>query len=117
MDKHKQRFRRASRARAKIKRLGATRLTVHRSLNHIYAQVISPCGSKVIAAASTVEKDLSENLKHAGNVDAAALIGKTVAERALKAGVKAIAFDRAGYKFHGRVKALANAAREAGLKF
>ncbi len=117
MDKQKQRLRRAARARARIKRLGATRLTVHRSLNHICAQVIAPCGSKVLAAASTVEKELRGSLKHTGNVEAAALIGKTVAERALKAGIKDIAFDRSGYKFHGRVKALADAAREAGLEF
>lgn len=117
MDKQKQRYRRAARARANIKRLGAVRLTVHRSLNNIYAQVISPCGSKVIAAASTVEKALRAELKHSGNVEAATLVGKTIATRALAAGVKEIAFDRSGYKFHGRVAALANAAREAGLEF
>jgi large subunit ribosomal protein L18 len=83
----------------------------------MYAQVIAPCGSKVLAAASTVEKDLAKDLKSTGNADAAAVVGKAIAERAKKAGVEAVAFDRSGFNYHGRVKALAEAAREAGLQF
>jgi large subunit ribosomal protein L18 len=93
------------------------RLTVHRSNAHIYAQVIDASGSKVLAAASTAEKELRGSLKYGGNVKAAAEIGKRIAERAKAAGISEVAFDRSGYKFHGRVKALAEAAREAGLKF
>ena len=110
-------MRRARQTRAKIAELRAVRLTVHRSNGHIYAQVIDASGSKVLASASTVEKELRGSLKGGGNVKAAAEVGKRIAERAKKAGVEAVAFDRSGYKFHGRVKALAEAAREAGLKF
>jgi large subunit ribosomal protein L18 len=114
-DKNQERLRRARQTRAKIAELAAVRLTVHRTNSHIYAQVIDPSGSKVLASASTVEKDIG--IKNGGNIKAAAEVGKRIAERAKKAGVEAVAFDRSGYKFHGRVKALASAAREAGLKF
>jgi len=116
-DKKESRLRRSRRTRAKIAELKAVRLTVNRSNTHIYAQVIDATGSKVIASASSADKTLRADVKNGGNVKAAALIGKTVAERALKAGVQAVAFDRSGYRYHGRVKALADAAREAGLKF
>ena len=114
-DKNQERLRRARQTRAKIAELSAVRLTVHRTNSHIYAQVIDASGAKVLACASTVEKGIG--IKNGGNVKAAAEVGKRIAERAKKAGVEAVAFDRSGYKFHGRVKALASAAREAGLKF
>jgi large subunit ribosomal protein L18 len=114
-DKNQERLRRARQTRAKIAELKVVRLTVHRTNSHIYAQVIDASGAKVIACASTVEKDIG--LENGSNVKAAAEVGKRIAERAKKAGVEAVAFDRSGYKFHGRVKALASAAREAGLKF
>lgn len=117
MDKKASRLRRATRARKKIQELGATRLVVYRSPRHIYAQLIAANGSEVLAAASTVEKSIAEQLKGTGNVDAAKVVGKTIAERGLEKGIKDVAFDRAGYKYHGRVAALAEAAREAGLQF
>jgi large subunit ribosomal protein L18 len=111
-------MRRATRARAKIRELRAYRLCVYRTPRHIYAQVIDPDGGNVIASASTVEKELRKSIAgHLGNVSAAAAIGKTIAERAKSAGVEKVAFDRSGFRFHGRVKALANAARENGLDF
>jgi large subunit ribosomal protein L18 len=116
-DKNEARVRRAQATRAKIRQLKAVRLTVHRSNAHIYAQVIDASGSKVLASASTAEADVKANLKNGSNVKAAAEIGKRIAERAKQAGISNVAFDRSGYKFHGRVKALAEAAREAGLKF
>jgi len=116
-DKNSQRLRRARKTRARIAELAAARLTVHRSNSHIYAQLIDPSGAKVLAAASTVEPELREGVKHGSNVKAAAEVGRRIAERARKLGIEAVAFDRAGYRFHGRVKALAEAAREAGLKF
>jgi large subunit ribosomal protein L18 len=116
-DKNQERLRRARQTRAKIAELRATRLTVHRSNGHIYAQVIDASGAKVLASASTLEKEVRGGLKTGSNVKAAAEVGKRIAERAKKAGVEAVAFDRSGYKFHGRIKALATAAREAGLKF
>ena len=116
-DKIESRVRRAKATRAKIRQLRAVRLTVHRSNAHIYAQVIDATASKVLASASTAEKDLRASLKSGGNVGAAAEIGKRIAERAKQAGITEVAFDRSGYRFHGRVKALAEAAREAGLKF
>jgi len=115
-DKNKERLRRARQTRAKIAELKAVRLTVHRSNGHIYAQVID-AGAKVLAAASTVEPDMRKNVKNGGNVKAASEVGKLIAERARQVGVEAVAFDRGGYKYHGRVKALAEAARTAGLKF
>ena len=111
------RLRRARQTRAKIAELGAVRLAVHRSNAHIYAQVIDPAGVKVLAAASTAETELRQTLKHGGNAKAAAEVGKRIAERARKLGIEQVAFDRSGYRFHGRVKALAEAARAAGLKF
>ena len=116
-DKIEARVRRAKATRAKIRQLRAVRLTVHRSNSHIYAQVIDATASKGIASASTAEKDVRANVKTGGNVGAAAEIGKRIAERAKQAGITEVAFDRSGYRFHGRVKALAEAAREAGLKF
>ncbi len=113
--KKQSRLRRARRSRAKIRELGVSRLTVFRTPRHIYAQVIAAEGSKVLASASTVEKDLRS--ESTGNADAAAKVGKLIAERAKAAGVTEVAFDRSGFKYHGRVKALADAAREAGLEF
>jgi large subunit ribosomal protein L18 len=118
MDKKQSRIRRAARARAKIRELGAYRLCIHRTPRHIYAQVISPDGGKVVVSASTLEKALRAAQEGAsGNKAAAALIGKAIAERARSAGVDKVAFDRSGFRFHGRVKALADAAREGGLQF
>lgn len=117
MDKKTSRLRRATRARKKIQSLGANRLVVHRTPRHIYAQLVAPNGSEVIAAASTVEKAISAELKSTGNVDAAKAVGKAIAERALAKDVTVVAFDRSGFKYHGRVAALAEAAREAGLQF
>lgn len=118
MDKKDARLRRATRARAKIRELGAYRLCVYRSPRHIYAQIIGPKGDTVIASASTVEADLKTACEgHTGNVKAAAQVGRAIAERARSAGVEQVAFDRAGFKYHGRIKALADAAREGGLQF
>lgn len=113
--KKQSRLRRSKRARMKIRELGVHRLCVNRTPRHIYAQVIAPEGATVVVSASTVEKSLRSNAT--GNKDAAAAVGKLVAERALEAGVKSVAFDRSGFKYHGRVQALADAAREAGLEF
>lgn len=109
------RIRRAKKTRFKLKALGETRLTVHRTPRHIYAQVISAEGNKVLASASTLDKTL--NADATGNVDAATKVGALIAERAKTAGVCKVAFDRSGFKYHGRIKALADAAREAGLEF
>ena len=111
------RLRRARKTRAKIAELKVTRLSVHRTNTHIYAQIIAESGDMVIASASTVEAEVRKNLKNGGNIEAAALIGKLIAEKAVKAGVTTVAFDRSGYKYHGRIKALADAARENGLSF
>ena len=116
-DKSEARLRSARATRAKIAQLRAVRLTVHRSNTHIYAQVIDASGSKVLASASTAERDIKANMKNGGNVKAAADVGRRIAEKAKQLGISNVAFDRSGYKFHGRVKALAEAAREAGLKF
>jgi len=116
-DRNRKRLRRARQTRLKIAELAGVRLTVHRSNSHIYAQVIEPSGAKVLAAASTVEPELRSAVKYGGNVKAAAEVGRRIAEKAKKLGIERVAFDRAGYRFHGRVKALADAAREAGLKF
>ena len=116
-DKTEARVRRARATRAKIAQLRAVRLTVHRSNAHIYAQVIDASGAKVLAAASTADKDVRASVKNGGNVAAAKEIGRRIAEKAKQLGIAEVAFDRSGYKFHGRVKALAEAAREAGLKF
>lgn len=111
------RLRRARRARAKIQELGVNRLTVHRTPRHIYAQIIDSTGGKVVVCASTLDKELRSLIKNTGNKDAAAIVGKAVAERAKSAGVDKVAFDRSGFKYHGRIQALADAAREAGLQF
>jgi large subunit ribosomal protein L18 len=111
------RLRRARRGRMHMRNLGAYRLSVHRTPLHIYAQIVAPDGSRTIASASTVEKSLREEAGRTGNCDAARLIGRTIADRAKAAGVDAVAFDRSGFAYHGRVKALADAARESGLQF
>ena len=117
MNKKVARLRRARKTRAKIAGLGIERLSVFRSNNHIYAQIISAEGDKVLAQASTVETAVRGDLKSGGSVAAAQLIGKRIAEAAKAAGVEKVAFDRSGFKYHGRVQALADAAREGGLKF
>ncbi|PWI33655.1 50S ribosomal protein L18 [Vibrio albus] len=117
MDKKASRIRRATRARRKIAELRVNRLVVHRTPRHVYAQVIAANGSEVIAAASTVEKAIREQVTNTGNVDAAKAVGKAIAERAIEKGISDVAFDRSGFQYHGRVAALADAAREAGLKF
>ena len=119
MGKREERLRRARRTRAKIKGLDVVRLCVYRSLNHIYAQLIySSRDSKVLAAASTVEKEVKDQIKkRGGNVQAAIVIGKLIAKRAKEVGITKVAFDRSGYKYHGRVRALAEAARESGIEF
>ncbi len=114
-DKKESRLRRARRARAKIRELGAARLTIHRSPRHIYAQLISGDGARVLASASTLDKDLRSG--KTGNAEAAKAVGALIAERAKAAGITQVAFDRSGFKYHGRVKALADAAREGGLEF
>lgn len=116
MNKNAQRLRRAARSRAKIRELKALRLSVHRTPQHIYAQIFD-ADSKVIAAASTLQKAVRDGLKGTGNATAAAAVGKAIAEKAKAAGIKQVAFDRSGFKFHGRIKALADAARENGLEF
>jgi large subunit ribosomal protein L18 len=116
MTKKDQRLRRATRSRAKIRELKALRLSVHRTPRHIYAQIFD-ANSKVLATASTVQKAIGASLKGTGNSDAAAAVGKAIAEKAKSAGITEVAFDRSGFKYHGRIKALAEAARENGLKF
>jgi len=116
MEKKVSRLKRARRSRAKIHELRVVRLSVHRTAQHIYAQVFDP-DSKVIASASTLQKDVAQGLKGTSNVEAAKAVGKAIAERAKAKGVTQVAFDRSGFKYHGRVKALADAAREAGLEF
>ena len=117
MNKTNARVRRARQTRVRIALQRATRLTVSRSNCHMYAQIIAPTGDKVLASASTLEAEVRKDLKNGGNKSAAALVGKRIAEKAKALGIEAVAFDRAGYRFHGRVKALADAAREGGLKF
>ena len=117
MKKKQNRLRRAAKTRAKIKQLGMCRLTVHRTSQHIYAQVLSADGGSVIAAASTMQAGIRKDVKNTGNVEAAVLVGKAVAEKAQAKGLANVAFDRSGFQYHGRVKALADAAREAGLQF
>ena len=115
--KKERRQRRAVKTRAKIRELGVARLTVHRTPRHIYAQLFDASGGNVIAAASTVQDTVAQGLKGTGNVEAAKAVGRAIAERARAAGVTRAAFDRSGFQYHGRVKALADAAREAGLEF
>ena len=117
MSKKTDRLRRARKARARIKHQGANRLCVHKTPRHMYAQIIAPNGSEVLASASSLDKDIKSQIKYTGNIEAAAAVGKALAERAKKAGIENIAFDRSGFKYHGRIKALADAARENGLQF
>jgi len=117
VNKEQSRIRRSRKTRAKIAELGRTRLTVYRSNLNIYAQVIDGATNKVLASASTVEVDMRKKLKKTSDIAAAAEIGKRIAEKAKKAGIEDVAFDRSGYRYHGRIKALADAARENGLKF
>ena len=115
--KKQRRQRRALPTRARIRELKLARLTVHRTPRHIYAQLFDSGGERVLAAASTLQKDVAEGLKGTGNIEAARAVGRTIAERAKAAGITRVAFDRAGFQYHGRVQALAEAAREAGLEF
>ena len=115
-EKKERRLRRAMKTRSKIRELGVARLTVHRTPRHIYAQVFDSQGAKVLATASTVQEDVAKDLKGTGNIAAAAAVGRAIADRAKAAGITRVAFDRAGFQYHGRVKALAEAAREAGLE-
>ncbi len=117
MNKKDARLRRARKTRVRIALQTATRLTVNRSNCHIYAQIVAASGDKVLASASTLEADVRKDVKNGGNKAAAAIVGKRIAERAKALGIESVAFDRAGYRYHGRVQALAQAAREAGLKF
>ena len=116
MQKKTKRQRRARRTRARIAVQGVHRLCVHRTPRHIYAQIIDPGGARTIASASTIAKELRGTLKGTGNRKAAAAVGKLIAERAAVQGIERVAFDRSGFSYHGRVKALADAAREAGLQ-
>ena len=117
LDKKQSRLRRAQKARSHIKALAVNRLSIHRTPRHIYAQVIAPDGGTVIASASTLEQDVRKGTKGTGNAEAAAVVGARIAEKAKAKGIDTVAFDRSGFRYHGRVKALADAAREAGLKF
>jgi large subunit ribosomal protein L18 len=116
IDKTKTRLRRAKKTRCMIKKLGVARLSIHRTSLHIYAQLINS-DSKVLATASTLDKTLVKDIKYTGNIKAAEQVGKSIAERAIAAGIKKVAFDRSGFRYHGRVKALADAARKNGLEF
>ncbi|PIE42322.1 MAG: 50S ribosomal protein L18 [Gammaproteobacteria bacterium] len=117
MNKKQARLRRGKRVRIAMRERGDVRLVVNKTPRHIYAQVISGCGTKVLASASTVSPEIKGQVDYTGNIDAAVAVGKAIAEKALAAGIKRVAFDRGGYKYHGRVKGLADAAREAGLEF
>jgi large subunit ribosomal protein L18 len=117
MEKNIARLRRAKRTRMHIRALGVPRLTVHRSSQHLYAQVISAEGNVVLASASTTQDALAEGLKNTKNIQAAQKVGAAIAAKAKAAGIESVAFDRSGFRFHGRIKALADAAREHGLKF
>ena len=117
IDKNPARLRRARQTRLKIREIGAVRLTVHRTNSHIYAQITSPSGDKVLTSASSLEKDVRAGMKNGGNKGAAEAVGRRIAEKAKAAGIQSVAFDRSGYRYHGRVKALAEAARSGGLKF
>ena len=117
MNKKDARVRRSRKTRVRIAEQRANRLVVSRSNCHIYAQIIAPTGDRILASASTVEAEVRKDVKNGGNKAAAAVVGKRIAEKAKKLGIDAVAFDRSGFKYHGRVKALADAAREGGLKF
>ena len=116
MDKKQNRLRRARKTRAKIRELEVPRLSVHHTAQHIYAQVIGPDGGTVLASASTNQADLRKSLKSTSNIEAAQAVGKAIAEKAKSAGIEQVAFDRSGFRYHGRIKALADAAREQGLR-
>ena len=111
------RLRRARKTRARIRLRGTNRLCVHRTPRHVYAQIISPCGSNVLTSASTLDKEIRSQIKYGGNIEAATVVGRVLAERAKKAGITNVAFDRSGFKFHGRIKALAEAVRAGGIEF
>ena len=117
LDKKQNRLRRARKGRAKIRELVVNRLSIHRTPRHIYAQIIGVDGGTVLAFASTLESEVRKGMKNGGNVEAAAIVGARIAEKAKAAGIDTVAFDRSGFRYHGRVQALADAAREAGLKF
>ena len=117
MDKKSSRLKRALKLRCKIKKFDVNRLTIHRTSQHIYAQVLSTDGTSTLASASTVQAEVRGAVKNTSNINAAIEVGKSIAQKAIAAGVTEVAFDRSGFKYHGRVKALADAAREAGLKF
>ena len=117
LDKKQNRLRRARKGRAKIRELEVNRLSVHRTPRHIYAQIIDASGGSVLASASTLESEVRKGIKNGGNVEAASIVGARIAEKAKAAGIDTVAFDRSGFRYHGRIKALADAAREAGLKF
>lgn len=117
MDKKSARIRRTRKTRAKLRELVAHRLSVHRTPRHIYAQIIAPNGATVLVSASTVQAEIKKDLKSTGNIEAATRVGKLIAERAKAVGLTKVAFDRSGFKYHGRIKALADAAREHGLEF
>ena len=115
--KTKARIRRARKTRAQIRRLGVMRLSVYRTPRHFYAQLMSPDGATVLASASTLDVEVRKELKNSGNIDAAKVVGAKLAQRATESGIETVAFDRSGFKYHGRIAAFADAAREAGLKF
>jgi len=117
MNKKQARLRRAKKTRAQIRKLKVNRLCIFRTPRHVYAQIITPDSSNVLASASTVDKEIKSQIKSSGNVEAAIVVGKVLAERARAAGIKNVAFDRSGFKYHGRIKALADAARENGIEF
>ncbi len=116
MEKKQSRLRRARKTRAKIRELQVPRLTVHRTSQHIYAQVIAADGATVVASASTTQSDVRKSLKSTSNIAAAQAVGKAIADKAKSAGIEQVAFDRSGFRYHGRIKALADAAREQGLR-
>lgn len=117
MDKYSKRARRAHKTRARIRQLGIARLCVFRSNNHIYAQIIDEAGGRVLSQASTVEVEIRQKVKSTSNIEAAAEVGKKIAEKAKQLGIERVAFDRSGFQYHGRVRALADSARENGLGF
>ena len=117
LSKKEQRLRRARQTRIRIAQQGVARLTVNRTNLHIYAQIFSGCGTQVLAAASTIEAEVRGKIPNGGNVKAAEMVGKLIAERAKAKGIESVSFDRSGFHYHGRIKALADAAREGGLKF
>lgn len=117
MDKKSARQKRAAKTRSIIRTLGVNRLSVHRTSKHIYAQISTSDGSQVLASSSTLEADIKSDLKNTGNIEAAEKVGHAIAQKAISAGITSLAFDRSGFKYHGRVKALADAARKAGLVF